>query len=114
MPEELRKKIKAVNMTLTDFAEGITTFEAKLDKILGGKPETDKDVVLSEYGVIRLKDELCLRCRSDHLSYNGTNPKSLERGFRIEAQRYLCNSCGYNFTAPIEGYLKKNTIEERP
>jgi len=108
MPEELRGKIKAVSMKLNDFAEGITTFEQKLDKVLGSRPEVQRDVELSAEGVIELIDKRCIKCGSPDIVYNGTNPKTLERGLKIDVQRYLCNSCEHDFTAPVEGYFKKN------
>lgn len=115
MPEELRGKIKAVSMKLNDFTEGITTFEQKLDKVLGSRPEVQRDVELSAEGVIELIDKRCIKCGSPDIVYNGTNPKTLERGLKIDVQRYLCNSCGHDFTAPVEGYLKKtSTTEIRP
>jgi len=108
MPKELKKQIKEVSMTLDDYNEGITTFEGKVDKVLGKKPEVrQKDVRLSERGIIELVEGKCLSCGSDNIVKNGTNPKSLERGLRIEVQRYICNDCGNDFTAPVEGYQKK-------
>lgn len=115
MPEELRGKIKAVSMTLSDFAEGVTTFDAKVDRVLGPRVEVQRDVVLSANGVIELRDERCIRCGASDIVHNGTNPKTLERGLRIDVQRYICNECGYDFTAPVEGYLKKtSTTETKP
>lgn len=115
MPDELRAKVKAVNMTLSDFADGINTFEQKVDKVLGIKPKVQSDVVLSAEGVIELRYKRCLRCSSSDLVCNGTNPKTLERGLKIEIQRYICNSCGHDFSAPVEGYQKKtNTTEIKP
>ena len=110
MPVELRGKVKAVSMTLNDFAEGVTTFEQKLDKVLGSKPKVQMDVELSADGVIELRDKRCLKCGSDDIVHNGTNPKTLERGLKIDVQRYLCNGCGHDFTAPVEGYLKKQAL----
>lgn len=115
MPDELRAKIKAVNMTLKDFAEGINTFEQKVDKVLGIKPNVQRDVVLSAEGVIELRDKRCIKCGSPDMVYNGTNPKTLEKGLKVDVQRYICNNCGHDFTAPVEGYLKKtSTTEIRP
>ena len=112
MPVELRGQVKAVSMTLNDFVEGVTTFEQKLDKVLGSKPKVQRDVVLSADGVVELRDERCLECGSVDIVHNGTNPKTLERGLKIVVQRYLCNSCDHDFTAPVEGYLKKTSIIE--
>ena len=115
MPDELRGKVKAVSMTLTDFVEGVTTFEEKLDKVLGVDPKVQRDVVLSSECVVELRDERCLKCGSRDIVHNGTNPKTLERGLKINVQRYLCNSCGHDFIAPVEGYLKKtSTTGVRP
>lgn len=115
MPDELRTKIKAVNMTLKDFAEGINTFEQKVDKVLGIKPKVQRDVILSAEGVIELRDKRCIKCSSPDIVCNGTNPKTLERGLKVDVQRYICNNCGHDFTAPVEGYLKKtSTTEIRP
>lgn len=65
MPVELRGKVKAVSMTLNDFAEGVTTFEQKLDKVLGLKPKVQMDVELSADGVIELRDKRCLKCGTE-------------------------------------------------
>jgi len=113
MPKELKKQIKEVSMTLDDYSKGITSFEEKVDKVLGKKPDVkQKDVRLSEKGIVELVDEVCLSCGSDNIVKNGTNPKSLERGLRIKVQRYICNDCNDDFTAPVEGYLKKTNITE--
>jgi len=110
MPDELRGKVKAVSMTLKDFSDGVTTFEQKLDKVLGKPPEVQRDVQLSARGVIELIDKRCMRCGSPDIVHNGANPKTLERGLKVDVQRYICNSCGHDFTAPVEGYLKKTSI----
>jgi len=101
-------------MTLDDFGEGITSFEEKVDKVLGKESDVrQKDVRLSEKGIVELVEEKCLSCGSDNIVKNGTNPKSLERGLRIEVQRYVCNDCNDDFTAPVEGYLKKQTLQRQ-
>ncbi len=113
MPKELKNQIKEVSMTLDDFEEGTTSFEEKVDKVLGKEPDVrEKDVRLSEKGIVELVEEKCLSCGSDNIVKNGTNPKSLERGLRIEVERYVCNDCENDFTAPVEGYLKKTNITE--
>ena len=110
MSIELRGKVRAVSMTLNDFAEGITTFDQKLDKVLGSRPNVQMDVMLSANGVIELREKRCLKCGSEDIVHNGTNPKTLERGLKIDVQRYICNNCEHDFTAPVEGYLKKTSI----
>lgn len=113
MPKELKNQITEVSMTLDDFDEGITSFEEKVDKALGKEPDVkQKDVRLSEKGIVELIEEKCLSCGSDNIVKNGTNPKSLERGLRIEVQRYICKDCEDDFTAPVEGYLKKTSTTE--
>ncbi len=113
MPKELKKQIKEVSMTLDDYSEGITSFEEKVDKVLGKEPDVkQKDVRLSEKGIVELIKDECLSCGSENIVRNGTNPKSLERGLRIEVQRYVCNDCNDDFTASVEGYLKKTNITE--
>lgn len=113
MPKELKKQIKEVSMTLDDYNEGIISFEEKVDKVLGKEPDVkQKDVRLTERGIVELIKEQCISCGSENIVKNGTNPKSLERGFKIEVQRYICNDCGNDFTAPVEGYLKKTNITE--
>lgn len=114
MSKELKKQIKEVSMTFDDYEKGITTFEEKINAELGKEPDVrQRDVRLSEKRVIEMIEERCLSCGSENIVKNGTNPKSLERGFRIEVQRYVCNDCRNDFTAPVEGYLKKNTTEKK-
>lgn len=113
MSKELKNQIKEVSMTLDDYSEGITSFEGKIDKELGKEPDVQqKDVRLSEKGIVELVEEQCLSCGSENIVKNGTNPKSLERGLRIEVQRYICNDCNDDFTAPVEGYFKKTNTTE--
>lgn len=76
--------------------------------IIGIEPTVKRDVQLSTKGIIELIDERCITCGSRNINRNGTNPKTLERGSKIEVQRYICKDCKEDFTAPVEGYLKKH------
>ncbi len=113
MPEEVPGKIRSVQLRLDDFIKGITTVTKKIDKVFRNTLNKGLEYDFCAGKVLRLEDELCLRCGSRDLSRNGTNEKILENDVKIRLQRYYCKSCDYTFTTPVEGYSEHNHYRDK-
>lgn len=113
MPKELLGKIKSVQMKLDDFIKGMTTAKEKLTNFFKRDRNNQTDIRLSAEGIIKLDTERCPNCGSRELSWNGTNPKTLENGVKVQRQRYICRCCGEDLTTPLEGYTKHNHYRDK-
>ena len=113
MPREVLGKIKSIQMKLDDFIQGITTATGKLTKFFKRDGKHQTDLKLSAEGIIKLDTERCTNCGSRELSLNGTNPKTLENGVKVQRQRYICKTCGEDITTPLEGYTKHKHYRDK-
>jgi len=100
-------------MKLDDFIQGITTATGKLTNFFKRDGKHQTDLKLSAEGIIKLDTERCTNCGSRELSLNGTNPKTLENGVKVQRQRYICKTCGEDITTPLEGYTKHKHYRDK-
>ena len=112
--EKTLKAIKAAQFNLDDFSgERKPTLDEKVRKVFGMKPHSPLSLEVDDQGVVGLSDMKCVKCGSEDVVENGTNPRTVDLPYSdsetVRLRRYLCNSCGEDFTTPLDGVREKKT-----
>ena len=114
MFERTLKAIKAAQFNLDDFSgDRKPTLDEKVRKVFGMQPHSPLSLEVDNKGVVGLSDMKCVKCGSEDVVENGTNPRTMDLPYsdseEVRLRRYLCNSCGEDFTTPLDGVREKNT-----
>jgi len=113
--EKTLKAIKAAQFNLDDFSgDRKPTLDEKVRKVFGMKPHSPLSMEVDDEGVVGLSELKCVKCGSEDIVENGTNSRTVDLPYsdseKVRLRRYLCNSCGEDFTTPLDGVREKNTI----
>lgn len=116
MFEKTLKAIKAAQFNLDDFSgDRKPTLDEKVRKVFGMQPHSPLSLEVDDGGVVGLSELKCVKCGSEDVVENGTNSRTVDLPYsdseEVRLRRYICNSCGEDFTTPLDGVREKNITQ---